>query len=249
MGNTLKLVKAEFNRLNKYGIIKMSAGLAFVWALILLISTSKEEVVYMYPLLMFVDLAMMSVMLIGASLFFEKNEGTLKALMVSPIDENELLASKIITSTILSLISFTVVTIAFIFKMGGDFTGFDISYTIFPILFVFCIIIGLFNSFLGLTLSIFSNSFNSIMMKYMYYTILGTFPSLIITTLGVEFPMQDYILLLLPGECINNLLGIFNNSSIDYLVLILSIAILFTYTYLLRKYIVKPKFREYAIRG
>lgn len=74
---------------------------------------------YLFPPLVLGNLSMVSFYFIGGLVLLEKGEGTLEAQIITPLDDREYLASKVITLTALSLIE-NVVIVAMAYGMPRD---------------------------------------------------------------------------------------------------------------------------------
>ena len=167
---TLKgLLRGEFQRLLKYNIIQVSFGVSVLWLLILFL-VGKDEVAVFLPLVIFMDLTMMSVLLMGVSLFYERQENTLKTLMVTPAPMWGIALSKVIASIYLAFQSVVVV-------VGVSYFAFDITFRLIPLL-LFVLIISLAHGIFGFVLSLFSKDFNGLLALIVAYMIVFAFPSI-----------------------------------------------------------------------
>ena len=92
------LIKGELNRLNKYGVFSVSILVAFIWAAVLFV-VSEDILTTMLPLILLLDATMMCIMYIGAEMHFEKSESTISTMLVTPVSNNQLVASKILFTT------------------------------------------------------------------------------------------------------------------------------------------------------
>ena len=81
MSAQTKLIAGEFKRLTKYNILTASQATAGIWVLLLLFMSAREAL-RIAPLLIFVDVAAMSILLLGAShhlrsrTYHEDHDGT-----------------------------------------------------------------------------------------------------------------------------------------------------------------------------
>ncbi len=116
MNELWKLVKGDQIRLLRYGITYASLATSVLWiAAIQLLGVERIDTYF--PLFIFVDVTMMSFLLIGVAMMFEKQENALKTMLVTPINKHHYLMSKIITTIIASLITlFLLGTYGIIFR-------------------------------------------------------------------------------------------------------------------------------------
>ena len=110
----------EMQRLQRYHIIAASLVVAVIWIGVLHF-TDVDDVTSIFPLLLFLDATSMSITLIGVSMFFEREEHTLKALFVSPITKGEYMISKII-GNIVSNLQTLVILYLYVLGAGPLFT-------------------------------------------------------------------------------------------------------------------------------
>jgi len=104
MNKFVVILKGDENRMKRYGITYASLAATFLWiALIELINISNISSVF--PLFVFMDATMMSFLLVGVAMMFEKQESALKTMLVTPINKHHYLASKITVTIISSLIT------------------------------------------------------------------------------------------------------------------------------------------------
>ena len=76
MSNLATLFRGELERMKKYHILTASIVAALIlFGVLYLINT--DDVSSLFPLLLFIDATSMSILLIGATVFFEKQEGIL----------------------------------------------------------------------------------------------------------------------------------------------------------------------------
>lgn len=93
MSSFIVLFKGELLRMKKYNILSASLVVALIW-IVTLHLTGIENLSMLFLLIIFVDATSMAILLIGATMFFEKQEGALKTLLVSPMGKAEYILSK-----------------------------------------------------------------------------------------------------------------------------------------------------------
>ncbi len=185
MRNLKPLFLGEIQRLQRYHIIAASLVVAVIWIGVLHF-TDVEDVTSIFPLLLFLDATTMSVTLIGVSMFFEREEHTLKALFVSPITKEEYMVSKIIGNIVSNLQTLVLLYLyARIFK--------EINLNVFLLVF-YVIIISVFHSMIGFLLAYRSKSFTELLTGVVKYMFLFLIP-VVLEQVGV-----------ITGELVSNLL-------------------------------------------
>lgn len=108
MNSLLKLIKGEIVRLIKYKILFFGMLVSVIWLLIIAFQT-KEQAQSIIPILIVTDSGMMGIILLGASFYFEKQENTVKSLLVSPVSLIQVLIAKIVSAIVSALVSLTIV--------------------------------------------------------------------------------------------------------------------------------------------
>ncbi|MFA5526695.1 MAG: hypothetical protein WC992_07715, partial [Acholeplasmataceae bacterium] len=79
------LIKGELSRLTKYHVTTVSILVAIMWFLILFFIDDKDIMNQLLPMLLIIDGTMMSIIFIGAVMFFEKTESTFSTMLVTPV--------------------------------------------------------------------------------------------------------------------------------------------------------------------
>ena len=104
MNRFLKLLKGDQSRMKRYGITYASLAASVLW-IVMIQLLNVDSIDTYFPLFIFIDATMMSFLLVGVAMMFEKQESALKTMLVTPISKHHYLASKIATTVISSLIS------------------------------------------------------------------------------------------------------------------------------------------------
>jgi fluoroquinolone transport system permease protein len=116
MSKFITLFKCEEKRMIKYGITYASFAAALIWILMLQFINAKE-IDNFFPLFIYIDATMMSFLLIGSGMMFEKQEHALKSILVSPITKHHYLLSKILATVLSSLLTLIILgAYGFVFK-------------------------------------------------------------------------------------------------------------------------------------
>ena len=109
-----RLVKGELQRLQKYNVTLMSLIVAFIWVALLYFIDDPGIFSLLLPLVVILDITMMSVMYTGAVMNFEKSENTMFSILVTPVSYRDIIFSKVIANVIHQTISTLLVVIAFV---------------------------------------------------------------------------------------------------------------------------------------
>ncbi len=125
MNNLKNMLRWEFTLLYRYKIIHISLLSVFLYFLTTQAVQSLQEQTVVHSVLLFFDPAVIGIVFVGALVLFEKSENVLNALVITPMKTDDYLLSKIISLTILSIISASVfMTLMVIFNQ----TEFNLFY-------------------------------------------------------------------------------------------------------------------------
>jgi len=120
MSNLKNMLKWEFTLLSRYKIIHISILSVVLYFITTQAIPDMNKPIF-HTMLLFFDPAIIGIMFIGALVLFEKSENVLQALVITPMQLDDYLLSKITSLTILSVISATIfITLLNIFS-GIDF--------------------------------------------------------------------------------------------------------------------------------
>lgn len=108
MNNLKNMLRWEFILLYRYKIIHISLLSVFLYFLSTQAVQSLQDQTVVHSMLLFFDPAVIGIVFVGALVLFEKSENVLNALVITPMRTDDYLLSKIISLTILSIISATV---------------------------------------------------------------------------------------------------------------------------------------------
>jgi len=99
------MLRWEFTLLSRYKIIHISILSVILYFLTTQAVESLKDQVQVHSMLLFFDPALIGIMFVGALVLFEKSENVLQALVITPMRTDDYLLSKIISLTLLSLLS------------------------------------------------------------------------------------------------------------------------------------------------
>ena len=125
MSNLKNMLKWEFILLSRYKIIHISILSVVIYFLTTQAVQSLKDQTQVHSVLLFFDPALIGIMFVGALVLFEKTENVLQALVITPMNTDDYLLSKIISLTTLSILSAAIfMTLMVLFNN----TSFNIMY-------------------------------------------------------------------------------------------------------------------------
>lgn len=235
----IKLIKGEMNRLVKYKIALVGIIVSLMWVG-MLAAADKESATLLAPMLIFTDAGMMSVLLLCAGMYFEKQEGTLKTTIITPVKLSDVIFSKIIASTLLGLVSATLVSLAVILMYGISID--------FLILIVGVILVVVFNSAIAIILSIYSKNFSMMLVNYMFFVLILILPTLLISVgaFGQLGEVASWLILLSPMQSCQFMISS-AYVSYDLLKLVASMIYAVAVFFILYKFVILRRFKKYVM--
>lgn len=237
MSNLFTLFLGEVQRMKRYNILAASLVVTLLWIGVLYFM-DVQDVGSMLTLLLFVDITSMPMLLIGATMFFEKQEGVTKALLVSPINKSEYIFSKITANVLSSIISLAILYVyAKLFKeININFLG----------ILGGVVLITFFHSLIGFILTYNSRDFNSLLMGLMKYAFIMIIP-VFLEHLGViDIEIINKMLYILPTKASMVLLEA-TSGGVEAWELYLSLGYMIVVSIILY-YVVSRKFDEFAVK-
>lgn len=234
-----KLFLGEMRRMVSYKILPVSLFTSLLW-IIAFLFLSKLEALQIAPLLIFMDVSMMSILLIGAAHHLERTEGTVKSMMVMPVSIGQIVISKVMASIALGLESAVVTSAALYF-----IHGLTLNY---GLLFLAILVAGAAHGAIGFSLALLSRDFSSMLGILMLYIVAFAAPSILLT-LKVIPASYEWLVLLSPSHAAQILInaGVAGNGQTGKL--IFSYGYLAALTGLLLSLHVYPGFKRHAVRG
>lgn len=233
------LVKGELVRLHKYNVTTISFAVALIWGL-LIYFLGGDLIPTLLPMVLLIDATMMSLMYVGAIMYFEKSESTISTLLVTPITKDEMLLAKIISNTTHNLFSSGLIIAAF-----ALFADIQINYFL---IFIAILIATAVHTVIGICLSYTTKDFTRMLMRVISFAFILMIPSLLLTFGILNGSFWETFNLLNPVNGASELIKVsFNNItvtwrfwfSLGYLIFG-GLALYFFYA--------KPKFQEYTVR-
>jgi len=236
----LVLIKGELSRLNKYHVTTVSFAVTVLWFLLLYFIDDADVLSQMLPFILVIDATMMSIIFVGAIMFFEKTESTFSTMLVTPVTNHELILSKAISNTIHSFISTLLIVIVFHFVKGVQVEWFFM---------VIALLIPIFfHSLLGFVFSFHTKDFTSMLVGVMMYNLLLTVPP-VLNFFNIVFKGEtwEYILLILPVQASIKLIEVAFGAPVE-LKFYISLIVLLCGTFFGYRYYILPKFKTYAVK-
>lgn len=236
----LYLIQGELLRLNKYRVTLVSFLVALIWGLALYFIDDMDILSRLLPLIIQMEVTMMSIIFIGSILFFEKSEQTISTLLVTPISTGEQIWSKVIANTIHLLFSSVLILLVFYFIKEVEVH--------FIWMLIGLIISLVFHSLLGYVFSYHSKDFTSMLLGVMMFIILLSIPSILHQfDLAFKGEVWRYILLITPAQASIELIT-FGFSGKFVLATLVSYVVLISLTVALYFGYVKRAYKTYAIK-
>jgi len=164
------LFAGEVMRMQRYGITAASVVVLLVWVLTLHY-VAPASIDTMFPLVMLVDSMMMSLLLVGVIMLFEKQEGATKSMLVLPVGKLEYLASKVMAAVMSSI-----VTLVLLLAYGLAFRSLSISV---PGIVGGVILVSVAFAQAGLVLTYRARDFTTLLMLYFVFVIIFAVPTLL----------------------------------------------------------------------
>ncbi|MBS4022696.1 MAG: ABC transporter permease subunit [Dethiobacter sp.] len=237
MDRLLPLVRGEFDRLNKYNLFTANFVVLLLWVGVAWFFEGEELKLFV-PFIFVLDSTMMTILLVGATLFYEKQEHTMNSIMVSPVTEDEYLLSKVVVNILNSLITVVFISAALYFIKG-------ITYNCL-LLVPAVIVVTVVHTMIGILLSYHAKSFSSVLVNYIVYVFIFLLPT-VLAMFGIINAKAAKYLIVLPPETANILIGVIVRD-VDPLRLGFGYIYLAVLSFLLYRFIIKPKFNEYVMR-
>lgn len=237
MNNFVTLFKGEIQRMIKYHILTASVVVAFFWmGMIHLLAV--PDITFLFTMVVFFDLVSMSIVMVGVTIFFEKQEGVLKSLIVSPISKLEYITAKILGNLISNLVTIILVYIyALIFQ--------EINVQLFTLIMAI-LLIALFHSFMGILLIYKSRDFTQFLVRMMSYFLIFILPIVLEQLQLITARIYSYLIYLIPTKSSASLIEA-STTRLDSWELIFSISYLILGSAILSYFVFKG-FKDFAIR-
>ena len=172
MSKFLPLLRGELLRLWRYKITLFGLLVSAIW-LVIIALVNEQEANALLPQLLVIDSGLMSIVLLAASYFYEKQEGTIKAVLVSPTNPSVLLMAKVVGAMIGSYVTVILLWVTMLL----------IHQSHFPLLgaFYWISLTTLAHISLGFVLIYWSHDFMDLLLKYTGFALLLFVPVILVS--------------------------------------------------------------------
>jgi len=203
MSNLKNMLKWEFTLLSRYKIIHISILSMILYFITTQAIPDMDKPIF-HTMLLFFDPAIIGIMFIGALVLFEKSENVLQALVITPMKVDDYLLSKILSLTILSVISAAIFVV-----LLNIFSGIDFNI---PYLAVSIVLTSVMLVLLGFILVSRVNSINEYLLAMLVAFLGLLFPPM----LQLSHLYENVIFYLWPTQASFTLFtGVFNAASLE----------------------------------
>lgn len=232
------LIRGEFVRLNRYNLFAASFVVSLFY--VLMASFIDDAMVFgVMPFIFLLDSTMMTSLLVGATLFYEKKEHTVNSIMVTPASSDEYVTAKLVTSIATSLFTVVFVSLA-LYALKG------VTYKYAHVIFAAVAVTSL-HTMIGVRIAYSAKNFTSMLIGFMLYVTVFMFPSVLAMT-GVIGPKLADFLVILPLETSANLMRAGFGPGVEPWKIVFGYLYITALTLLLYFFAVKPRFAEYMMR-
>jgi fluoroquinolone transport system permease protein len=231
------LIRGEFNRLNKYNLFTANFVVLLFWVITAWFLDGEVLQAFL-PVVFLMDSVMMTVLLVGATLFYEKKEHTINSIMISPVTEEEYILAKILVNVLNSLITVAFISIAvYLIK--------DVTYNYFYLI-PAVVMVTVAHTLIGFRFSYGAKDFTSLLVNFMVYAFVFLMPS-VFAAFGLIEEHISRFFIVLPPEASAILIGSGFGDAEPW-------KIIFSYGYLamvslvLYRFSVRPGFSSYLMK-
>ena len=191
MNNFLTLLFGELQRMKKYNIFTAAILVDLLWIGVLYFA-KVEDITSLIPIIVYIDATAMSMVLVGATLFYEKQEGTIRTLLVSPISKSDYILAKIFAN-----ITSNLITLLLIYAYGKIFK--EVNLNLLGLI-GSVVLIAFFHSLVGFLLTFNTKDFTEMLMDMMKYTFIFSIPVLLEQMGLIKNEIVDKILFIAPTK-------------------------------------------------
>lgn len=231
------LVKGEFDRLNKYNLFKANFVVLLFWLAIAWF-LEGEHLRQFAAVIFLADATIMTILLTGATLFYEKQEHTLNSIMVSPVTEDEYLLAKVITNGLNGLFTVALIGTSLYFMKQVTFN--------YLLLIPAVLLVTILHTLIGIWFSYYAKTFTALLVNMVVYNLVFLAPT-IFAAFGIISADVARFLIVMPPEA-SNLLITAALSDVETWRLLFGYGYLILLTFVLYRFLVKPQFGDYAMR-
>lgn len=231
MDSFLVLLIGEYKRMLAYKIAAASIFVALIWIGVLYL-TEIGDITFIFPLLLFIDTTSMAVLMVGVTIFFEKQEGSLRTILVTPINKTDYLLTKVAVT-----ISASVITLILLYFYAAWFK--EITLSFFGLL-GGIILIACFHALVGFILSYYSKDFTGLLINMMKYMFIFMLPTLFEHIGFLQNDLLDKVLYVAPTRAAIYLLyaptGVIGGGDLAYSLIYLILGSVFLFIFVRRQF-------------
>jgi ABC-type multidrug transport system permease subunit len=239
MNNAFRLIGGEIKRLVSYKLLARSLATGIIWMLVFFFISTKDAG-NAAPMLMFVDVSIVLMMLLGASFYLERQENTIKSIMVAPVSLWQILSSKVVSSLMLTLITVTITCAAVYFVHAVSFN--------YALLLLFVILAAAAHAAIGFSLALFGKNLGSMLIMVIVYVFVFTVPSILLAVKIID-ARYEWIVMISPSHAARTLFSSVVSGEFEWGKTLFSCIYLPVLAAALMKFVVYPKFKSRAVRG
>lgn len=237
MGRILFLIAGDFQRTIKYNILAATFFVTIIWAGVLHF-TEIKDVTSFFPLLVFIDVTSMAVLFVGVSMFFEKQEGSIKSILISPVSKFEYIISKALVNMFLNVLVLILLYIYAVLFKEIDINIIGLTASV--------MLVSFLHSMIGFIITYYSKSFTDVLMGMMKYSLITMTPVLLEYMGIIKSDILKYIIKVLPTKASLDLLTAgpeqLSTATVTFNVVFLVVLCGFLY------FVVSKKFDEFAVK-
>jgi fluoroquinolone transport system permease protein len=238
MGRLGVLIRGELDRLKKYNLFTATSVVLVMWLILVWFLDTDDQILTFIPIILLMDAVMMTIVLVGATLFYEKKEHTLNSIMVTPVQDWEYIVSKIVVNVINSLITVVALSVGVYLIAGITFN--------YLLLTAAMIVVTGAHTLIGIWLAYHAKNFSSMLVNYIIYVFVLVTPT-VLAMFDVIGETAAKFLILLPPDASNILLGAAFRTTEAW-----QLVVAFVYLIVLSggiyRFVVKPQLNAYAMR-
>jgi fluoroquinolone transport system permease protein len=170
VNRVLAMYAGELNRMKRYGITAASLFVAAIWIMIIQFS-DVSDIRFVFPLTLFMDATLMSLLLAGVTMIFENQENTFRSMMVLPITRDDYLFGKS-----MAIVTSSLTTLGLLLVYGIGFKNLEVS-----ILGVTGAVILVAFAFaqVGIVMTYYSEDFTDLLMNMFKVVIVFVLPTIL----------------------------------------------------------------------
>lgn len=239
MSSRLKaLIRGEFVRLNRYNLFAASFVVSLSYVLMAYF-IDDALILGVMPFVFLLDSTMMTSLLVGATLFYEKKEHTVNSIMVTPAKSDEYVAAKLVASIATSLFTVVFVSLA-LYLLKGVTYGY---------VHVVCASVAVtsLHTMVGIRIAYSAKNFTSMLIGFMLYITVSMFPSILEMTGVIGSELADF-LVVLPLETSANLMKAGFGSGTEPWKVVFGYPYIAALALVMHFFAVRPRFAEYMMK-